>query len=38
MKWEAQLIVHQKEARIGVSFEKDPQLIDRIKKFVNLHW
>lgn len=38
MKWEAKLIVHQKESRIGVYFEKNSQLIERIKKLDGARW
>jgi len=32
MKWKAKIIIHNKEKRIAVYFEKKPELIDRIKK------
>lgn len=38
MKWEAKLIVHRKESRIGVYFEKNSQLIERIKKLDGARW
>lgn len=36
--WEAKLIMHQKESRIGVYFEKDLALIERIKKLEGARW
>jgi len=38
MKWEAKQIVYKKESRIAVYFEKDQQLIDRIKKLEGARW
>lgn len=38
MKWEAKLIKYQGESRIAVSFEKDPELIARIKKLDDARW
>ena len=31
MNWEAKIITHRKEKRIAVYFEKNPELIARIK-------
>lgn len=38
MKWSARLIVHQKQKRIAVSFEKSPELIARIKSLADARW
>ena len=38
MKWTAKIITHQKEKRIAVSFEKDPNLIARIKTIDGARW
>lgn len=38
MKWVAQLIRHNKESRIGVYFEKEVQLIERIKRIDGARW
>lgn len=38
MKWKAQLISHKGEARIAIYFEKNPDLIARIKKFPGARW
>ena len=38
MKWEAKPIVYKKESRIAVYFEKDQQLIERIKKLEGARW
>lgn len=38
MKWTAQLITHQKEKRIAVFFEKNPDLIARIKQLAGARW
>lgn len=37
-KWEAKPVLHKGEARIAVYFEKDPELIGRIKKLAGVHW
>lgn len=38
MKWEAKIIVHQKISRIGIYFEKNKELIERIKKLDGARW
>jgi len=38
MKWEARIIIHLKEKRIAVSFEKEALLIERIKKVNGARW
>lgn len=38
MKWEAKLIRHKGENRISVSFEKNAELIQRIKKLDDSRW
>lgn len=38
MKWTANLIVHKKEKRIAVSFERTPELIARIKNLADARW
>ncbi|WP_394759697.1 tyrosine-type recombinase/integrase [Flavobacterium sp.] len=38
MNWEAKIISHRKEKRIAVSFEKDEELIKRIKLVVDSIW
>ncbi len=38
MKWTARLLVHKKEKRIAVSFEKNPDLIARIKQLKDARW
>lgn len=38
MKWSAQPITHRSEARIGVIFEKDVDLIHRIKQIPDARW
>ncbi|MES2544446.1 MAG: hypothetical protein V4548_06150 [Bacteroidota bacterium] len=38
MKWEAKTIKHKKESRIAVLFEKDADLIERIKKVEGSRW
>ncbi|TRX15996.1 site-specific tyrosine recombinase/integron integrase [Flavobacterium franklandianum] len=38
MKWEAKIITHKKEKRIAVYFEKDIDLIARIKKLDGSRW
>ena len=36
--WEAKLINHNSQSRIGVSFDKDPALILRIKQIIGVKW
>ena len=38
MKWNAQIVSHKKEKRIAVYFEKDAELIGRIKKLEGARW
>lgn len=38
MKWEAKIIVHLKASRIGVYFEKNKELIERVKKLDGARW
>ena len=38
MKWEAKLMIHKKESRIGVFFEKNTELIQRIKSIEDARW
>ena len=38
MKWEAKIITHRKEKRIAVYFEKDIDLIARIKRLEGSRW
>lgn len=38
MKWEAKLIKHKSEIRIGVQFEKNDELIRRIKLLADARW
>lgn len=38
MKWEAKLMKHKKESRIGVFFEKNADLIQRIKSIEGARW
>lgn len=38
MKWEAKIIKYRGESRIGVHFEKDADMIARIKKFEDSTW
>lgn len=38
MKWEAKIITHKKEKRIAVYFEKNTDLIARIKKIEGSRW
>ena len=38
MKWEAKIIIHKKEKRIAVYFEKNAELIVRIKKLTGSRW
>lgn len=38
MRWSAQLITHNKEKRIAVHFEKNAELIARIKQLVGSKW
>lgn len=38
MKWEAKIITHKKEKRIAVYFEKNTDLIARIKKLEGSRW
>ncbi len=38
MKWEAKIVKHKGESRIKVTFEKDTELIARIKKFDGARW
>ena len=38
MKWEAKIIKYRGESRIGVHFEKDADMIARIKKFEDSKW
>jgi integrase/recombinase XerD len=38
MKWEAKIITHRKEKRIAVYFEKDVDLIARIKRLEGSRW
>lgn len=38
MKWTAKLLVHKKEKRIAVYFEKNPDLIARIKQVAGARW
>lgn len=38
MNWEAKIISHRKEKRIAVSFEKNEELIKRIKLVVDSRW
>ena len=38
MKWEAKIVTHRKESRIAVYFEKNNELIARIKKLEGSRW
>ena len=38
MKWKAELMVHKNKKRIAVYFEKDKELIARIKKLKGATW
>ena len=38
MKWEAKIITHRKEKRIAVFFEKNAELIARIKIVAGSRW
>lgn len=38
MNWEAKIITHKKEKRIAVYFEKNTELIARIKKLKDSRW
>ena len=38
MNWEAKIITHKKEKRIAVYFEKNADLIDRIKRLDGSRW
>lgn len=38
MNWEAKIITHRKEKRIAVYFEKNTELIARIKKLEGSRW
>jgi hypothetical protein len=38
MKWEAKIIKYRGESRIGVHFEKDADMIARIKQFEDSKW
>lgn len=38
MKWKAKILQHNKESRIGVYFDKTPELIARIKKLEDARW
>lgn len=38
MKWEAKIIIHKKEKRIAVYFEKNAEFITRIKKLTGSRW
>jgi integrase/recombinase XerD len=38
MNWEAKIITHKKEKRIAVYFEKNADLIDRIKRLEGSRW
>ena len=38
MKWEAKAIIHNKEKRIVIYFEKDATLIARVKKLTGVRW
>jgi integrase/recombinase XerD len=38
MNWEAKIIIHKKEKRIAVYFEKNTELITRIKKQAGSRW
>jgi integrase/recombinase XerD len=38
MNWKAAIIKHNKESRIGVSFEKNTELINRIKQIEGSRW
>ena len=38
MKWEAKLIKHRGETRIGIYFPKDKELIERVKKLPDVRW
>ena len=38
MKWEAKQILYKKESRIAVYFEKDPYLIEHIKRLEGARW
>ena len=38
MKWEAKIIKYRGESRIGVHFEKDADMIARIKQFAGIRW
>ena len=38
MKWEAKIIKHRGESRIAVHFEKDANMIARIKQFEESTW
>jgi len=38
MNWEAKIITHKKEKRIAIYFEKNADLIARIKKLDGSRW
>ena len=38
MLWSAKIVKHREETRIGVQFEKNAQLIKRIKEFQDARW
>ena len=38
MNWKAKIVQHQEKQRIAVYFEKDIQLIERIKQFEGVRW
>jgi integrase/recombinase XerD len=38
MSWKAAIIKHNKQSRIGVSFEKNIELINRIKQIEGSRW
>lgn len=38
MKWNAERITHKKEERIAVCFEKNPELIVRIRQIDGARW
>jgi integrase/recombinase XerD len=38
MKWEAKIIRYRGESRIGVHFEKDADMMARIKQFAGIRW
>lgn len=38
MKWEAKIISHKGEKRIAIDFDKNAELIERVKKLDNVKW